>query len=122
MDDQITNANVTAAEQQSRAVQMERQPTMVARKISDSQALNFSHDYFLLERRRRRLADERKQLDAVYKKLKQEIAAEEKEILAEQERLGAGIFYGVIEDSLDFVPDAEKPHAKTSLNLVTPTK
>ncbi len=35
----------------------------VARQVNDSQSLNLSHKFFLLERRRRQLDDERQELE-----------------------------------------------------------
>ena len=94
---------------------IQRAPQSVFRPISDTQSLRLSNDFYLLERRRRRLERELINLAKLYKKLRAEIMTEHQQILEEQDRLDKGIFYRIVEEEVVEDPQAERASAPTNL-------
>lgn len=106
---------------------LQRAPEVTFRKISDTQSLQLSNEFYLLERKRRRLEREEKDLIKLYKTLRIELRAEIDEILREQDRLDRGIFYGIIEEQVDqpeilTIPQLQSDSASASTSLITPSE
>lgn len=100
---------------------MKRAPETVFQKISDTQSLRLSNEYFLLERKRRRKEQEEKDLAALYKQLRSDIRAEIRAIEEEQERLDRGIFYGILEEEVE-QPAETSPGASAPTNILSESK